>query len=173
MPGRLGLIEFDFKSDDVEAWTSLYKNMKNKQKIIWPKLPPLCYFPYSNNPANPTKYGDQEVQVSKDFETKNKEVYNIFKIFKENYTKWVESTPHKTQWKQNEVGLRTWFHARAWLAFRKAIQSNLIKPDDKGDYMEKNRIQPGENKYLVLGSTMALALPAASRPSYLVSFESS
>jgi hypothetical protein len=173
MPGRLGLMEFDFKSDDVQAWTSLYKNMKNKQKIIWPKLPPLCYFPYSNNPANPTKYGDREVQVSEDFETKNKEVYNIFKNFKENYSKWVESTPDKTQWKQNELGLRIWFHARAWLAFRKAIQSNLIKEEDKDAYMKTNRIQHEENKYLVLGSTMAFVLPAASRPSYLVSFESS
>ena len=171
--GRLGLIEFDFKPVDVEAWTSLYKNMKNKQKIIWPELPPLCYFPYSNNPATPTKYGDQDVQVSEDFKTKNKEVYDIFKKFKENYTEWVNCTPDKIQWKQNELGLRIWFHARAWNAFRKAIQSNLIKQDYRDDYMKKNRIKHGENKYLVLGSTMALALPAASRPSYLVSFERS
>jgi len=171
--GRLGLIEFDFKPVDVEAWTSLYKNMKNKQKIIWPELPPLCYFPYSNNPATPTKYGDQDVQVSEDFKTKNKEVYDIFKKFKENYTEWVNCTPDKIQWKQNESGLRIWFHARAWNAFRKAIQSNLIKQDYRDDYMKKNRIKHGENKYLVLGSTMPLALPAASRPSYLVSFERS
>lgn len=169
----LGLSEFDFTSDDVQAWTSLYKNMKNKQKIIWPKLPPLCYFPYSNNPANTTKYGDQEVQVSEDFKTKNKEVYNIFHNFKDKYTNWFESTSDTKQWKQNEVGLRIWFHARAWLAFRKAIQSNLIKEEDKYAYMKTNRIQDKENKYLVLGSTMAFALPAASRPSYLVSFESS
>jgi hypothetical protein len=168
MPGSLGLIEFDFKSDDVQAWTSLYNAIKNKGKIIWPKLQPVCNFPYSNDPENLTKYGNQEVQVSEDFKTENKYVYNKFEKFKTKYDDWVKSTSDNTEWKQNEVGLRIWFHARAWLAFHKAIQSNLIKQEDRDDYIKKNRIQREENKYLVLGSTMALVLPAASLPAELL-----
>lgn len=165
----LGLIEFEFESDDVQAWASLYNSIKNKEQIVWPKLPPVCYFPYSNDPQKPTKFNNTS-QTSKE---ENGLVYNKFNIFKIRYKNWVETQTGYKQWKQNELDLRIWFHARAWLAFRKAIQGELIKPDGKDDYMKKNRIQSTENKYLVLGSTMALALPAASRPSYLVSFERS
>jgi hypothetical protein len=173
---KLGLIEFEFEFDDVQAWTSLYNNMKNKDenkdenKLSWPKLPPVCYFAYSNNPEKQTKSVGGKVQVSEQFKTENQKVYEMFKKFKdENEFLYQE----KAVKRQNELGLRIWFHARAWNAFRKAIQSNLIKQEGRDDYMKKNRIRPGENKYLVLGSTMALALPAASRPSYLVSFERS
>lgn len=165
----LGLIEFEFESDDVQAWASLYNSIKNKEDIVWPKLPPLCYFPYSNDPQKPTKFNDNSLTFKKE----NEYVYNKFNIFKIQYNNWVQTQTRNKQSIQNELGLRIWFHARAWLAFRKAIQSELIKPDGKDDYVKKNRIQPRENKYLVLGSTMALALPAASRPSYLVSFKRS
>jgi hypothetical protein len=163
----LGLIEFEFESDDVQAWASLYNSIKNKEDIVWPKLPPLCYFPYSNDPQKPRKFND----TASTFKKENEYVYNKFNIFKIKYNNSAQTRNKK--WIQNELGLRIWFHARAWLAFRKAIQSELIKPDGKDDYMKKNRIQTRENKYLVLGSTMALALPAASRSSYLVSFERS
>ena len=163
------LIEFKFESDDVQRWASLYNSIKKKEAIVWPKLPPLCYFPYSNDPQKPTKSNNTFLTSRKE----NEFVYNEFNIFKIRYNNWVKTQTGYKQWMQNELGLRIWFHARAWLAFRKAIHSELIKPDGKDDYMKKNRIQYTENKYLVLGSTMALALPASSRPSYLVSFERS
>jgi hypothetical protein len=163
----LGLIEFNFKSDDVQAWTSLYNAIKNKQEIVWPKLPPLCYFPYSNDPYNPTKFND----TSQTFKKENEDVYKKFNIFKTQYNDWVKNQTGRKQWIQNELGLRIWFHARAWLAFRKAIQSNVFTEDKaKEAYKKANRIINLNETYLVLGSTMSLPLEDVSRPSYFVSF---
>lgn len=176
---KLGLIEFEFEFHDVQAWTSLYNDMKNKDKnkqnedknkLSWPKLPPVCYFAYSNNPEKQTKSVGGKVQLSEEFKAENQKVYEMFKKFQDENNILYDN---KTVKRQNELSLRIWFHARAWNAFRKAIQSNLIKQEDIDEYMKKNKIQSGENKYLVLGSTMAFALPAASRASYLVSFERS
>jgi len=170
---NLGLIEFTFDDGYVQEWTSFYKNMKkkdenkDKNKFIWPKLPPACYFAYSNDPNKQTNSVHKSVQVSKELEKEHQKVYQMFEIFEKEYKDFYGRVSVKNR--QSKFGLRIWFHARAWNAFRKAIQSNLIKTEDKDSYMLKNRIKDKDNKYIVLGSTMALTLPAASRPSYLVS----
>jgi hypothetical protein len=175
---KLNLLKFNFDKSDVLKWTEFYKNMKPRQNRTqstsqdWPKLPAECYFQNSKPP-------DEHIMINGTLtleESKRNEVLRMFQVFKSKYNTWFETVDiyqNRSKYRQSEKALRIWFHARAWNAFRKAIQSNLIKQEDRDDYMKKNRIEPGENKYLVLGSTMALALPAASRPSYLVSFERS
>jgi hypothetical protein len=172
--GSLKLLKFDFDNSDVQEWTEFYKNMKQPRngEQKWPKLPPVCCFENSKPQGKSSiKKDDTEEEKSK-----RKGVLHMFSDFMSQYKSWVSlysDQPITKQHVQNETGLRIWFHTRAWNAFRKAIQSNLIKQDKKYDYMKKNRIKEEENKYLVLGSTMAFALPATSRPSYLVSFERS
>ena len=175
---KLNLLKFNFDKSDVLKWTEFYKNMKPRQNRTqstsqdWPKLPAECYFQNSKPP-------DEHIMINGTLtleESKRNEVLDMFKVFKSKYNTWVDTVDiekNRSKYRQSENALRIWFHTRAWNAFRKAIQSNLIKQEDRDDYMKKNRIESGENKYLVLGSTMALALPTASRPSYLVSFERS
>jgi len=183
----LGLIEFTFDDVYVQEWTSFYNDMKNKDEnkdkktFILPKIPPACNFAYSNDPNKQTNSVGGTVQVPQEFKNEHQEVYEMFEKFKGEYNKFYDEEYQDSRDKvhmknkQTEFGLRIWFHARAWNAFRKAIQSNLIKKEERAAYMRKNRInnetqrKDTGNKYFVLGSPMALALPAASRPSYLVS----
>ena len=175
---KLNLLKFNFDESDVLKWTEFYKNMKPRQNRTqstrqdWPKLPAECYFQNSKPPDESIVINDHLTSE----ESKRNEVLRMFQVFKSKYNKWFQTVnidENRSKYCQSEKALRIWFHARAWNAFRKAIQSNLIKQENRDEYMKKNRIEYRENKYLVLGSTMALALPAASRPSYLVSFERS
>jgi hypothetical protein len=174
----LGLIKFEFDNLDVQTWTGFYKDMKQSQhtkqpRQNWPKLPLVCDF--KNSAACDSKFKSTD---EKEVEQR-KQVLETFKKFELQYTAWATNAQDAKR-KQNNAGLRIWFHTRAWNAFRKAIQSNLQRDEQSQNaYMDKNRIQcqgPDQaNKYLVLGSTMtmALALPPTSRASYLVSFERS
>ena len=172
--GSLKLLKFDFDNSDVQEWTTFYKNMKQSrnEEQKWPKLPAVCCFENSN----PTGTSSTNKDDTDEDKIKRKEVLHMFSDFKSQYNSWInpQTTDHsemKSNYRQNETGLRIWFHTRAWNAFRKAIQSNLINQDKKDGYMEKNRIEQSGNKYLVLGSTMARAIPPTSCASYLVSFE--
>ena len=72
----------------------------------------------------------------------------------------------------NEGWLRKWFHARAWLAFRKAVKSNLFGQEDylkKQAYIKKNHVHKDKDseQYFVLG--LPMSLEGVSRQSYFVS----
>lgn len=175
---KLNLIQFHFDDQKVTEWTQFYNEIINPthgSRQHWPTLPPVCNYQNFNlnddiietqRTSNPTPTNQEEKE----------EVQKMLREFTDKYQSWWKGLRPDLQEKlrlQKPYMLRTWFFTRAWNAFRKAIQSNLVKLELKEQYMTKNRIVHQENKYLVLGSTMALTLPAASRPGYLVSFEHS
>lgn len=175
---KLNLIKFQFDDQKVTEWTAFYEEIINPthgSRQHWPTLPPVCNYQNFNlnddiietqPSSNPTPTNQEEKE----------EVQKMLREFTDKYQSWWNGLEPSIQQKlrfQNPQMLCTWFVTRAWNAFRKAIQSNLIEKNLRDDFMAKNRIEQSGNKYLVVGSTMALALPAASRPSYLVSFEHS
>ena len=175
---KLNLIKFQFDDQKVTEWTAFYEEIRNPtngSRKEWPTLPPVC--DYQNfNVEDDTIETQSPSNATQTNQTEKEEVQKMFRDFKSKYDSWRKTLSQDVEKKlrfENTHMLRTWFVTRAWNAFRKAIQSNLIEKNLRDDFMAKNRIEQSGNKYLVVGSTMALALPAASRPSYLVSFEHS
>jgi len=160
---QLGLFKFEFSSLEVDVWATFYKELKMEGKITdFPSLPELCEFKYSNNPLKATNN-------DLDFTTKNRKVREMFEKFKEKYNDVFDPSKNNTP-EKTEMWLRKWFHARAWLAFRKAVKSNLFGQEDdmkKQAYIKKNHVDKDSERYFVLG--LPMSLEGVSRQSYFVS----
>ena len=178
---ELGLFKFEFSLLEVYAWTTFYKQLKIQetqfppiqQRItnfppiqqvikIFPSLPEVCDFKYSNDPLKATNTNTM-------FVAKNRQVREMFEKFKEKYNDVFDPSKNNAP-EKTEMWLRKWFHARAWLAFRKAVKSNLFGQEDdlkKQAYIKKNHVDKDSERYFVLG--LPMSLEGVSRQSYFVS----